>query len=93
MDHIRVGRNMKITQSMLEDVVEAIAGAILLELGYSALYKWTLLALGPMVEDYKRALCGEFGGSVQGPADYLFTLTITSPPDTTAWNEGSMRFP
>jgi dsRNA-specific ribonuclease len=57
-DRIRIGTNTRLTQGMFEDVVEAIAGAILLELGYPVLYKWTVLVLGPMVEEYKRALEG-----------------------------------
>jgi hypothetical protein len=55
---IRIDRNLKVTQGMLEDIIEAIAGAILYELGYPNLFRWTVLAIGPMVEDLETFLCG-----------------------------------
>lgn len=50
---IKVGPGAKVSQSVLEDVIEAIAGAISEDLGYPELYKWTETTVGPMVEIYK----------------------------------------
>jgi dsRNA-specific ribonuclease len=55
-DRIRVGKGRDVSQAVCEDVVEAIAGAIVEELGYPELYAWTELTLGPMVEIYKDSL-------------------------------------
>jgi dsRNA-specific ribonuclease len=56
---IQVGSGCKVSQSILEDVVEAIAGAIDEELGFSELYAWTEVTFGPMIEIYKVNMIGK----------------------------------
>jgi dsRNA-specific ribonuclease len=57
-DRILVGADCKVSQRVLEDVLEAIAGAILEELGYPELYQWTEAAFGHILEDIKRRIQG-----------------------------------
>jgi hypothetical protein len=59
-DRVRLGKGGQITQAILEDVVEAIAGAINKELGIQELQAWTTAAFEPMANSYKEALIGEF---------------------------------
>jgi dsRNA-specific ribonuclease len=57
-DRIRVGDDFKVSDKVLEDVVEAIAGAILEELGYPALYRRTEVAFGPIIESIRGHIRG-----------------------------------
>lgn len=83
MGHIRVGKDVQVPQAMLEDVVEAIAAAILSEQGYPSLCKWTHLVVGPMVEDYKQIKNGEPRGIYESwwsqleiPLNIIFVSSI-----------------
>jgi len=58
-DRVQVGKGTHITQAILEDVLEALAGAILKELGFKELEAWTLATFEPMVKAYRDALVGE----------------------------------
>lgn len=59
-DRIQVCKRWSVSQSILEDVLEALAGAIGEELGYQELYKWTEMTLGPMIEEFNRRLKGQY---------------------------------
>jgi hypothetical protein len=53
---IRIRKGSKASQTVLKHVVETTAGAILEEeLGYTKLYAWTEMLLGPVIEYFKRS--------------------------------------
>lgn len=60
-ERVLLHRQTHLSQAILEDVIEAIAGAIGEELGHEELYRWTQLTFGPMVQNYRDALVGKFG--------------------------------
>lgn len=59
-DRVLVGKGRQISQAILEDVIESIAGAIQEELGMEELYAWTLAVFEPMTKAYRDVLVGEF---------------------------------
>jgi hypothetical protein len=101
MDHIRDGKDVQVSQAMLEDVVEAIAAAIISELGYPSLCKWTHLVVGPMIEDYKQINNGESSRFLQilvesawDSAKHPLCQLNPTPRNVTPWKGfGSMSLP
>jgi dsRNA-specific ribonuclease len=57
--HVRVGKGERISQAVLEDVLEAIVGAIDRELSFVELCRFTKKTFGPMVQTHKDRPVGE----------------------------------
>lgn len=58
-EHVRLGKGARISQAILEDVLEAMVGAIDRELGFVELCLFTEKTFGPMAQAYKDILVGK----------------------------------
>ena len=56
---VQLGSQTQLSQGISEDLIEAIAAGIQLDLGFEALMKWCRLIFTPVLRDLKKAIEGE----------------------------------